>query len=48
MPTTKKVSYVAILGETELETGVITLKNMETGAQQLIPIDGIKDILDQE
>ena len=44
----KKVSYVAILGETELETGVITLKNMETGAQQLIPIDGIKDILDQE
>ena len=44
----KQVAYVAILGETELETGVISLKNMETGEQKLVPIDKIKEMLDEE
>ncbi|MDE5786532.1 MAG: histidine--tRNA ligase, partial [Duncaniella sp.] len=33
------VPYVAIIGETELAEGKVTLKNMATGEQTLIPVD---------
>ena len=44
----KKVAYVAMIGESELEQGVVNLKNMETGEQQSIPIHNIKEALDTE
>lgn len=37
----EKVPFVAIVGESELESGLITLKNMTTGEQQQLPIDEI-------
>ena len=44
----KGVSYVALLGESELEKEEVDIKNMETGEQHSIPIDNIKDFLDAE
>ena len=37
----KKINYVAIVGETEIESGKITLKNMITGEQQLLSVEDI-------
>ncbi|HEY5505390.1 MAG TPA: histidine--tRNA ligase, partial [Sedimentisphaerales bacterium] len=34
---TRKIPFVAIAGETEIAAGSITLKNMTTGEQQLVP-----------
>jgi histidyl-tRNA synthetase len=34
----KGVKYVAIIGENEMNNGMIALKNMETGDQQLITL----------
>lgn len=36
---TKKVPYVAIVGETEMAEGKINVKNMITGEQQLLTVD---------
>ena len=36
---TKKISYVAIVGETEMAEGKINVKNMITGEQQLLTVD---------
>ena len=36
---TKKIPYVAIVGETEMAEGKINVKNMITGEQQLITVD---------
>ncbi|WP_055097027.1 histidine--tRNA ligase [Gabonia massiliensis] len=38
---TKKINYVALVGETEIEAGKITLKNMITGEQQLLSAEDI-------
>ena len=40
----KDIPYVAIVGETEMAEGKITLKNMATGEQQLLTIKEITDI----
>ncbi|MGM9804509.1 MAG: histidine--tRNA ligase [Muribaculaceae bacterium] len=41
----KKIPFVAIVGETELAEGVITLKDMTTGEQRKLNIDEIIDML---
>lgn len=33
------IPYVAIIGETELQEGKVTIKNMLTGEQQLLTAD---------
>ena len=35
------IPYVAIIGETELSEGKVTLKNMVTGEQNLLTIDEV-------
>jgi histidyl-tRNA synthetase len=37
----KGIKFVALIGESELESGLINFKNMESGEQQLIGIDDI-------
>ena len=41
----KKIAYVAIVGETEMEAAKINLKNMITGEQQLVSLDELIDTL---
>ena len=41
----KKLPYVAIVGETEMEAAKINLKNMITGEQQLVSLDELIDTL---
>ena len=41
----KKIPYVAIVGETEMEAAKINLKNMITGKQQLVSLDELIDTL---
>ena len=36
-----KIPYVIIVGEEEIETKILTLKNMETGEQKKLTIDEI-------
>ena len=41
----KQIPYVALAGETEIATGKLTLKNMDTGEQQLVtPEELIKEL----
>ena len=40
-----KVRYVLIIGEKECQTGIASIKNMDTGNQEDIPIEDIKDYL---
>ncbi len=40
----KQIPYVAIVGETEMQEGKVTLKNMETGEQQMLTADEIASI----
>ena len=40
-----KIPYVAIIGESELAEGKITLKNMTSGEQTLTDISGIVEML---
>lgn len=42
-----KIPYVIILGEDEIKTNTITLKNMETGEQQTIKIEQAINIINQ-
>ena len=37
----RKVSFVAIVGQTEMETGKLTLKNQETGEQQVLTVEEV-------
>ena len=39
----KDVKYIAIIGENELDSGKINLRNMKTGDQKKLPIDKIID-----
>ena len=41
----KKIPFVAIVGESELEQGLITLKDMTTGQQDRLTIDQVADRL---
>ncbi|MFV0398518.1 MAG: histidine--tRNA ligase, partial [Bacteroidales bacterium] len=44
----KKIPYVAIIGETEMEGKMVMLKNMTTGEQQQITIEKVREILTKE
>nr|MDA3879399.1 His/Gly/Thr/Pro-type tRNA ligase C-terminal domain-containing protein [Prolixibacteraceae bacterium] len=35
----KNIPYVVLAGESEMEAGKVTLKNMETGKQELVTVD---------
>lgn len=41
----KHVPYVAMVGETEMASGTITLKNMETGEQSNLSLDQVVDMV---
>ena len=37
----KQIPFVALVGENEMKEGKLTLKNMDTGEQQLLTVDGL-------
>ena len=37
----KKIDFVALIGENELKTNKITLKNMINGSQEIISIENL-------
>ncbi len=39
------IAHVALIGKTEAETGQVLLKNMETGQQDTVTIDGLIELL---
>ena len=41
----KAIPFVALAGENEIAEGKFTLKNMQTGEQQLVTIDELIDII---
>ena len=41
----KQIPYVALAGENEMKEGKVTLKNMETGEQQLLSLEQIFELL---
>ena len=41
----KAVPYVIVIGSQEMETGIVTLKDMESGNQQTLDVDGVIDFL---
>jgi histidyl-tRNA synthetase len=41
----KKIPFVAIVGETEMQQNKITLKNMQSGEQQLVDVQELIKIL---
>ena len=41
----KSIAYVGMIGESELEKGVVTVKNMTTGEQQEMTLEGLKNLL---
>ncbi len=41
----RKVPYVVVIGSNEMESGELTLKNMETGAEKKLPLEGIINTL---
>ena len=43
-----KIPYVIVIGEDEISSGKLTLKNMETGTQEQKEIEEIIKILDGE
>ena len=44
----KQISFVAIAGENEMKENKITLKNMETGEQMLVPISDFMDVFSEQ
>lgn len=44
----KRISFVAIAGENEMKENKITLKNMETGEQMLVPISDFMDVFSEQ
>ncbi len=43
----RQIPFVAIVGENELKEGVINIKNMKTGVQQVIPLEKIPGFIQQ-
>jgi len=41
----KQIPYVILIGKDEIETGMLTLKDMRTGVQNAYPVDEVKKIL---
>ena len=44
----KQIAFVAIAGENEMKENKITLKNMETGEQLLVPISDFLDVFSEQ
>ncbi|MDD3286882.1 MAG: His/Gly/Thr/Pro-type tRNA ligase C-terminal domain-containing protein [Bacteroidales bacterium] len=44
----KKIPYVALLGQKEIEEGVIVLKNMISGEQTSLTVEQIIDLLSKK
>lgn len=44
----KQIAFVAIAGENEMKENKITLKNMETGDQMLVPISDFMDVFSEQ
>ena len=44
----KQIAFVAIAGENEMKESKITLKNMETGEQMLVPISDFMDVFSEQ
>lgn len=44
----KQIAFVAIAGENEMKENKITLKNMETGEQILVPISDFMDVFSEQ
>ncbi len=44
----KQIAFVAIAGENEMKENKITLKNMETGEQLLVPISDFMDVFSEQ
>lgn len=44
----KQIAFVAIAGENEIKENKITLKNMETGEQMLVPISDFMDVFSEQ
>jgi histidyl-tRNA synthetase len=42
----KQIAYVCVIGENEVQTGILTLKNMRTGEQEKVKIDTLIEALD--
>lgn len=40
-----KIPYVIVIGEDEINTGLLTIKNMETGEQQQLEIEKVIELL---
>jgi histidyl-tRNA synthetase len=41
----KNIPYVVVIGSKELENKVLAMKNMKTGEQQLLPLEGVISLL---
>ena len=41
----KQIPFVALAGETEMAAGKVTLKNMETGNQELVDVDQLVELI---
>ena len=41
----KKIQWVAMVGDNEMNTGLIRVKNMETGDQQDVSIDNLINLV---
>ena len=41
----KQVPYVVLIGSKEMETGLLTLKNMKTGEQSALPVNEISELV---
>lgn len=44
----KQIAFVAMAGENEMKENKITLKNMETGEQMLVPISAFMDVFSEQ
>jgi histidyl-tRNA synthetase len=42
----KQIAYVCVIGEEEVQSGILTLKNMRTGEQEKVKIDTLIEALD--
>jgi len=41
----KRIPYVVLIGSDEMQTGLLTLKDMQSGQQQKLTIEAIVELL---
>jgi histidyl-tRNA synthetase len=44
----KSIPFVILIGSDEMQSGLLTLKNMHTGEQQKLDIDGVISLISAE